>query len=88
MEEQSQRPILTASNIVVPAVYSEIFDDNFRYFCLASGRIRGKTSILVALWWIFFNKYPDKDIIILQATSREIKDSILKEIKKFLLHRP
>lgn len=75
---------LTASNIVIPSVYGEVFLDNYKYFILSSGRISGKTSILVALWWVTVNKYPDRDIVILQATSTEIKDSIINEIKKFI----
>lgn len=75
---------LSANNILVPDVYKEIFYDNYRYFVLSSGRISGKTSILVAIWWVFTNKYPDRDIVVLQATATEIKDSIIKEIQKFL----
>lgn len=75
---------LSADNLTIPKVYSEIFLDNYRYFILSSGRISGKTSILVAIWWVFYNKYPDRDIIILQATATEIKDSIINEINKFL----
>ena len=77
---------LSAENILIPDVYKEIFLDNYRYFILSSGRISGKTSILVALWWIYFNKYPDRDIVILQATATEIKDSIINEIEKFLIN--
>lgn len=77
---------LSASNILIPAVYKEIFLDNYRYFVLSSGRISGKTSILVSAWWTFKNKYPDRDIVILQATANEIKDSIIVEIEKFLLN--
>lgn len=75
---------LSASNLLIPAVYKEIFLDNYRYFILSSGRISGKTSILVAIWWVFSNKYRDRDIVILQATATEIKDSIINEIEKFL----
>lgn len=82
MSEQTNG--LSAQNIVVPAVYKEIFLDNYRYFILSSGRVSGKTSILVAMWWVFINKFPDRDIIILQATATEIKDSIINEIEKFL----
>lgn len=75
---------LSANNVQVPDVYKEIFYDNYRYFILSSGRIAGKTSILVAIWWVTINKYKDRDIVILQATSTEIKDSIINEIEKFL----
>lgn len=33
---------------------------------------------------MFINKFPDRDIVILQATATEIKDSIINEIEKFL----
>lgn len=75
---------LSVGNILVPNVYKEIFLDNYRYFILSSGRVSGKTSILVAIWWVYYNKYPDRDIVILQATATEIKDSIINEIEKFL----
>lgn len=75
---------LSADNLLIPEVYKEIFYDNYRYFILSSGRISGKTSILVAIWWVFTNKYPDRDIVVLQATATEIKDSIINEIEKFL----
>lgn len=75
---------LSATNLLIPDVYKEIFLNNYRYFVLSSGRISGKTSILVAIWWVFTRKYPDRDIVILQATATEIKDSIINEIEKFL----
>lgn len=75
---------ISSTTVKVPAVYKGIFFDNYRYFILSSGRISGKTSILVAKWWVNVNKYPDRDIVILQATAMEIKDSILNEIRKFL----
>lgn len=76
---------LNANNLQIPSVYSEIFYDNYKKFVLSSGRISGKTSILVALWWTRINKYPDLDIVVLQATATEIKDSIINEIEKFLV---
>lgn len=76
---------LSKDNLLIPAVYKEIFLDNYRYFILSSGRVSGKTSILVAMWWIYRNKYKDRDIVILQATATEIKDSIINEIEKFLV---
>lgn len=75
---------LSASNLLVPSVYKEVFYDNYRYFVLSSGRISGKTSILVAAWWFSISKYPDRDIVFLQATATEIKDSVINEIEKFL----
>lgn len=76
---------LSKDNLLVPDVYKEIFLDNYRYFILSSGRVSGKTSILVATWWTYRNKYSDRDIVILQATATEIKDSIINEIEKFLV---
>lgn len=75
---------LSANDIVIPAVYKEVFLENYNRFILSSGRISGKTSVLVALWWATFNKFPDNDIVVLQATTNEIKDSIINEIKTFL----
>ena len=75
---------LNANNITVPLVYAPLFEDDFKRFILPSGRISGKTSMLVCLWWVFANKYPAQDIVILQATATEIKDSIINEIHKFL----
>lgn len=85
---------LNANNLCVPKVYAPVFFDEeyckahnetyYRYFLLSSGRISGKTSVLVALWWHNVNKYPDRDIVICQSTSTEIKDSIIVEIEKFL----
>lgn len=72
------------SELTVPSIYAELFQDNYRYFILPSGRVSGKTSILVMLWWLYFNKYPNKDIVICQSTSTEIKESIINEIFKFL----
>ena len=76
---------LSKDNLLIPAVYKEIFLDNYRYFILSSGRVSGKTSILVAIWWTYTNKFKDRDIVILQATATEIKDSIINEIEKFLI---
>ena len=83
-EEKVENNGLSSSSITIPAVYREIFLDNYRYFILSSGRVSGKTSILVAMWWVYINKYKDRDIVILQATATEIKDSIINEIEKFL----
>lgn len=76
---------LSKDNLLIPSVYAEIFRNKYRYFILSSGRISGKTSILVATWWATINQYPDRDIVILQATATEIKDSIINEIEKFLV---
>lgn len=87
-EEQKQKILnnngLSADNLIIPKVYQEIFLDNYKQFCLSSGRISGKTCILVAIWWTYHNKYPERDIVILQATTTEIKISIINEIKQFL----
>lgn len=79
---------INKDTILIPRVYREVFnpDSKYRYFLLSSGRISGKTSILVASWWLYSNKYPDRDIVILQATATEIKDSIINEIAKFLVN--
>lgn len=75
---------LSANNITIPKCYAPIFRDEYKHFILSSGRISGKTSILVAIWWVTINKYPDRDIVFLQATATEIKDSVINEIFKFL----
>lgn len=36
------------------------------------------------MWWLAINQYPDDDIMILQATTIEIKDSLINEIESFL----
>ena len=61
-------------------------DKKYDKFVLSSGRASGKSSILVAAWWDAINAYPDEDVVICQATSTEIKDSIIKEIHSFLLN--
>ena len=75
---------LSADNITVPLIYAPLFEDEYKRFILSSGRISGKTSMLVCLWWVYVNKYPAQDIVCLQATATEIKDSIINEIHKFL----
>lgn len=78
---------LNATTLTIPSVYAPLFDfsnESKQRFILSSGRISGKTSALVALWWVYANKFPDNDIVILQATATEIKDSIINEIFKFL----
>jgi PBSX family phage terminase large subunit len=77
---------LSANDLVIPSIYKEVFLDNYNRFVLSSGRISGKTSVLVALWWATHNKYPEKDIVILHATQTEIKESIINEIKTFLMN--
>lgn len=75
---------LNVKELTIPKVYAELFNNKYRKFILSSGRISGKTSMLVLLWWFYINTYPNNDIVILQATSTEIKDSIINEIEKFL----
>ncbi len=70
--------------VKIPKVYKEIFLSNFKKFILASGRISGKTTILVNAMFYYIMRYPDNDIIVLQATTTEIKDSIINEFEKFL----
>ncbi len=76
--------VLSTSNITLPKVYEDLVNEDIREVILSSGRISGKTSALVVSWWIYHNRYPDNDIVILQATASEIRDSIINEIKKFL----
>ena len=73
-----------AHQVNIPSVYKEIFLPNYKKFVLASGRISGKTTILVEAWFYYACRYPNNDIIILQSTTTEIKDSIINEIEKFL----
>lgn len=75
---------LSTSTLTIPKVYAPVFTSNYKKYLLSSGRLSGKTSILVGKWWERVNKYPDRDIVILQATATEIKDSIINEIDKFL----
>ncbi len=74
----------SASSINIAEVYKELFLQNYRYFVLSSGRCAGKTTAIVYLWWITMNLFPDRDIVILQSTATEIKDSIINEIRKFV----
>ena len=73
------------NQIDVPKVYKELYMPNYKKFILASGRISGKTTNLVKIWFYFIKKYPENDIMVLQATTTEIKDSIINEIEKFLV---
>lgn len=77
---------ISQTNLIIPAAYKEAFlpDSKYNRFLFSSGRISGKTSILVAKWWERTNKFRDRDIVILQSTATEIKDSIINEIEKFL----
>ena len=71
-------------DIVIPQVYAPLFvPGDIRKFVLSSGRISGKTSILVQLIFITLSAYPQFDIVVLQATASEIKDSIINEIRQF-----
>lgn len=70
--------------IQVPKVYAPLFiEEKIRKFVLSSGRISGKTSILVSLIYVTINAFPNFDIVVLQATASEIKDSIINEIRQF-----
>lgn len=78
---------LSVNNIIVPSVYEKLFTSKkTNKFALSSGRVSGKTSILVVKWWERINAFPNRDIVILQATATEIKDSIRNEIRKFLVN--
>ena len=71
-------------DIQIPSVYSPLFlPSDIRKFVLSSGRISGKTSILVQLVYITITAYPNFDIVVLQATAAEIKSSIINEIRQF-----
>lgn len=75
---------VSESTITLPKVYKELVLDNYQYFILSSGRVSGKSTALVLMWWIAINKFPDDDVMILQATTIEIKDSLINEIEAFL----
>ena len=75
---------VSESTITLPKVYRELVRNNYNYFVLSSGRVSGKSTALVLMWWLAINKYPDDDIMILQATTIEIKDSLINEIESFL----
>lgn len=75
---------VSESSITLPKVYEELIKDNYQYFILSSGRVSGKSTALVLMWWIAVNKYPDDDVMVLQATTIEIKDSLINEIEAFL----
>ena len=82
--KEPRKQELGTYEIIIPKVYAPIFTDKeHNKFLLSSGRCSGKTSILVDLIYATINAEPDKDIVILQATSSEIKDSIIVEIEKF-----
>lgn len=75
---------VSESTITLPKVYRELVQDNYQQFILSSGRVSGKSTALVLMWWIAINKYPDDDVMVLQATTTEIKDSLINEIESFL----
>ena len=75
---------LTVSTITLPKVYEELVRDRYKYFILSSGRVSGKSSALVLMWWLAINKYPNDDIMVLQSTTTEIADSLINEIESFL----
>ena len=86
MSEKQETGIVKVnqSTITIPKVYKELVLDNYQYFILSSGRVSGKSTALVLMWWIAINKFPEDDIMILQATTIEIKDSLINEIEAFL----
>lgn len=75
---------LNVKNLTIPKVYAPLFNSPIQKWLLSSGRMSGKSSMLVMLWWYYINTYPQYDIVILQATTTEIKDSIINEISQFL----
>lgn len=75
---------LNVKNLTIPKVYAPLFNSDIKKWILSSGRMSGKSSMLVMLWWYYINTYPQYDIVILQATTTEIKDSIINEISQFL----
>lgn len=82
--EQPKHEELGKYDIQVPKVYAPLFiDDEHKKFALFSGRISGKTSILVSLIHVTINAFPNFDIVVLQATAAEIKSSIINEIRQF-----
>ena len=83
-KEQTGNVQVSNSTITLPAVYKELVLDNYQYFILSSGRVSGKSTALVLMWWLAINKYPDDDVMVLQATTIEIKDSLINEIEAFL----
>ena len=83
-EKQTGNQDLSENTIIIPNVYKEIFYDNYQNFLLSSGRVSGKSSILVMRWWVSYCTMPDDDIMVLQATTIEIKDSLINEIASFL----
>lgn len=88
INKEPHKAELGTYEIIIPKVYAPLFTDKeHNKFLLSSGRISGKTSALVALVYAYINSEPDKDIVILQATSSEIKDSIILEIEKFFINK-
>lgn len=75
---------VSESTITLPKVYKELVLDNYQYFILSSGRVSGKSTALVLMWWIAINKFPDDDVMVLQSTTTEIQDSLINEIEAFL----
>lgn len=86
--EEPKHQAIGTYEIVIPKVYAPIFTDKeHNKFLLSSGRLSGKTSILVDLIYATINAKPDNDIVLLQATSAEIKDSIINEIEAFFRNK-
>lgn len=81
---EPEKQKLGTYEILVPKVYADLFRPiEIRKFILASGRISGKTSILVSLIYTTLEAYPNFDIVLLQATTTEIKSSIINELREF-----
>ena len=81
---EPQKEEVGTYDIIIPKVYKDLFiESDIKRYILASGRISGKTSVLVELLYITINAYPQFDIVVLQATAAEIKDSIINEIRQF-----
>jgi hypothetical protein len=85
---EPEKDKLGTYEIKVPKVYAPLFtEQEVRKFVLASGRISGKTSILVSLVYTTIEAFPNFDIVIAQATTAEIKNSIINEIREFYVNK-
>jgi phage terminase large subunit len=87
-KEEPKHQALGTYEIIIPKVYAPLWTDkDHNKFLLSSGRCSGKTSILVDLIYSTINQMPDYDIVILQATSAEIKTSIINEVVAFFTNK-